>query len=95
MELRSDFTAALNLHDHDTVLHSEMTQDAEARMAVLLAIRLDDAPVVVAAHGVGLEPWHDSYIQYVCTIVKADRNRLWWASSHSKYGISRYLETRR
>jgi hypothetical protein len=41
MELRSDFTAALNLHDHDTVLHSEMTQDAEARMAVLLAIRLE------------------------------------------------------
>src|SRR2546429_9546571 len=65
-----------------------MTQDAEARMAVLIAIGLDDAPVVVAAHGVGLEAWHDSYIQYACAIVKADRNRLWWGSKHSKYGIS-------
>ena len=68
---------------------AEMTQDAEARMAVLIAIGLDDAPVVVAAHGVGLEAWHDSYIQYACAIVKADRNRLWWGSKHSKYGISR------
>src|SRR5205809_3512830 len=68
---------------------AEMTQDAEARMAVLIAIGLDDAPVVVAAHGVGLEAWHDSYIQYACAIVKADRNRLWWSSKHSKYGISR------
>src|SRR5207245_2573392 len=67
---------------------AEMTQDAEARMAVLIAIGLDDAPVVVAAHGVGLEAWHDSYIQYACAIVKADRNRLWWGSKHSKYGIS-------
>src|SRR2546429_4007285 len=68
---------------------AEMTQDAEARMAVLIAIGLDDAPVVVAAHGVGLEAWHDSYIPYACAIVKADRNRLWWGSKHSKYGISR------
>src|SRR6516165_7770171 len=36
---------------------------AVARMAVLIAIGLDEAPVVVAAHGVGLEAWHDSYIQ--------------------------------
>jgi len=42
---------------------AEMAQDAEARMAVLIAIGLDEAPVVVAAHGVGLEAWHDSYIQ--------------------------------
>src|SRR2546429_1337280 len=69
-----------------------MTQDAEARMAVLIAIGLDDAPVVVAAHGVGLEAWHDSYIQYACAIVKADRNRLWWGSKHSKYGISLALD---
>jgi len=46
-------------------------------MAVLIAIGLDDAPVVVAAHGVGLEARHDSYIQHACAIVKADRNRLW------------------
>src|SRR5207247_8936238 len=66
---------------------AEMAQDAEARMAVFIAIGLDDAPVVVAAHGVGLEAWHDSYIQYACAIVKADRNRLWWGSNRSKYGI--------
>ena|SRR6516165_3458592 len=27
-----------------------------------------------------------------CAIVKADRNRLWWGSSHGKYGTSRAFE---
>lgn len=46
-------------------------------MSVLIAIGFDEAPVVVAAYDVGLQAWHDSYIQLVCVVVKGNRNRLW------------------
>ena len=46
-------------------------------MSVLIAIGFDEAPVVVAAYDVGLQAWHDSYIQLACVVVKGNRNRLW------------------
>src|SRR6266567_1367323 len=44
-------------------------------MSVLIAIGFDEAPVVVAAYDVGLQAWHDSYIQLVCVVVKGCRPR--------------------
>jgi len=56
---------------------TQMAQDAEAGMSVLIAIGFDEAPVMVAAYDVGLQARHDSYIQLVCVVVKGNRNRLW------------------